>query len=408
MPTELWKSFTAAPHRVMFFGGALQTLAVMLWWLLELATRYGIFGHPMSWPMTPVAAHAGLMIYGLFPFFMFGFLMTVFPRWMNGREIPARHYVPAFLLLMLGAAGFYAGLSSNNTVLAIATTSTLAGWGTGLYALLRVLLDTQHPDKQHPKVIFVALSLGWCSLAAYLTWLLTDDAAFLLFAIQGGLWLFLLPVFASVVHRMLPFFTRSALPQHAVRRPDWPWWVIVSASAVHCLLQLAGASAWTWLSDIPMAIAALYLSYVWGLLRSLRIPLLGILHIGFAWIGVAMLLFSMQSLVSFVSSESIHIWGLAPLHALTIGCFATLLIGMGTRVTLGHSGLPMRVDKPVILTFAGIQLVALLRVLADMLPIQASYWLYVAAALLWLACFLPWVLRYLPVYLRPRADGQPG
>jgi uncharacterized protein involved in response to NO len=182
----------------------------------------------------------------------------------------------------------------------------------------------------------------------------------------------------------------------------------VSASVVHCLLQLAGASGWTWLSDIPMAVAALYLSYVWGLFRSLRIPLLGVLHIGFAWIGVAMLLFSIQSLMSFVSSESIHIWGLAPLHALTIGCFATLLIGMGTRVTLGHSGLPMRVDRPVMLTFAGIQLVTLVRVLADMLPMQARYWLYVVAALLWLACFLPWVLRYLPVYLRPRADGQPG
>ena len=84
MPTKLWNSFTAAPHRVMFFGGALQAIAVMLWWLCELVTRFGIVGHPASWPIVPSAAHAYLMIYGLFPFFMFGFLMTVFPRWMNG------------------------------------------------------------------------------------------------------------------------------------------------------------------------------------------------------------------------------------------------------------------------------------------------------------------------------------
>ncbi|MBI5890719.1 MAG: NnrS family protein [Nitrosomonadales bacterium] len=408
MPSKLWNSFTAAPHRVMFFGGALQTVAVMLWWLYELVTRFGIAGQPASWAIIPSAAHAYLMIYGLFPFFMFGFLMTVFPRWMGSPEIPARHFLPAFLLLMPGAAGFYVGLFAGTGILAVAVASTLAGWGTALYALWRVLRDTKHPDKRHPTIIFIALGLGWFSLAAYLVWLLNDNDIYLRVAIQGGLWLFLLPVFASVAHRMLPFFTSSALPQFIVRRPDWPWWIMLAGSVTHTLLQLLYASNWLWASDFPMAFAALYLSYAWGLHRSLRIPLLGVLHIGFAWMGIAMLMFGIQSLMPVISGSAILNWGLAPLHALTIGCFATLLIGLGTRVTLGHSGLPMRVDKPVQLMFLGMQLVALLRVLADMLPIQANSWLYVAAAALWLACFSPWVLRYLPVYLRPRVDGQAG
>jgi uncharacterized protein involved in response to NO len=58
--------------------------------------------------------------------------------------------------------------------------------------------------------------------------------------------------------------------------------------------------------------------------------------------------------------------------------------------------------------FAGIQLVALLRVSADMLPLIVMPWLYVTAALLWLVIFTPWVWRYIPAYWRPRADGQPG
>jgi uncharacterized protein involved in response to NO len=207
---------------------------------------------------------------------------------------------------------------------------------------------------------------------------------------------------------MLPFFTSSALPQLALQRPEWPWWILLAGSITHYLLQLAYASSWLWLSDFPMAFAALYLSYSWGFRRSLRIPLLGVLHIGFAWMGIAMLLFGIQSLMSFISDSPTPIWGLAPQHALTIGCFATLLIGLGTRVTLGHSGLPMQVDKPIKLVFLGIQLDAILRVLADVLPTQAGYWLYVVAAVLWLACFFPWVLRYVPVYLRPRVDGQAG
>src|SRR5512142_193528 len=156
-PAKIWDAFAAAPHRVMFFGGALQALAVMLWWLTELVTRYGLVGHPVDWPVAPVASHAYLMIYGLFPFFMFGFLMTVFPRWMSGREVPAQLYIPAFLLLMLGAACFYAGLLSNTTVLAIAAMISLAGWLIALYALLRVLLDTTSSNKKHPIAVFIAL-----------------------------------------------------------------------------------------------------------------------------------------------------------------------------------------------------------------------------------------------------------
>lgn len=406
--SEQWHTFTAAPHRVMFLGGALQSIAVMLWLFVEMATRYGVAGHPMDWPVLPGAVHGYLMIFGLFPFFIFGFLMTTYPRWMNGKEIPARRYVPAFVLLMLGTAGFYAGLMTGRIVLLVAVFATLAGWGVALYALLRVLLDAQHPDKRHPQIIFIALSMGWCSLAAYLVWLGSDNAAWLRFALQGGLWFFLLPVFASVAHRMIPFFTSTALPQHLVTRPLWAWWIMLAASVIHGLLQLADAAAWLWVCDAPLAAATFYLTYVWGLRRSLSITMLGVLHIGFAWIGIAMSLSAVQSLVSFFSHGTTFIWGLAPLHALTIGCFATLLIGMGTRVTLGHSGLPMRADTKVKLMFAGIQLAALLRVLADMLPIQVMHWLYFAAAAAWLACFVPWASRYLPIYWRPRADGKAG
>jgi len=399
-------NFTAAPHRVMFFGGALQALLVMLWWLFELLARYGIAGTAQEWPVAPSAIHAYLMIYGLFPFFMFGFLMTTFPRWMAGTEISARRYVPAFAFLLLGVALFYIGLFLGHAWLVVAVISSLSGWAIALYALLRVLLDTRPSDKRHTIALFVAFALGWCSLAVYLAWLLTDAPMLLRAALQGGLWLFLMPVFISVGHRMIPFFTSSALSQPDVPRPFWAWWVMLAASALHGILVFLDVAQWTWLCDAPLAAAALYLSYLWGFRRSLKNPLLAVLHIGFAWLGFAMLLFTVQSLLALTSGE--YIWALAPLHALTIGCFATLMIGMGTRVTLGHSGLPFNIGTSLKLMFAGMQLAAVLRVLADVLPMQTGYWLYIVAALLWLASFTPWVWRYLPAYWRPRADGQPG
>ena len=403
-----WQIVKFAPHRIMFFGGALQTLTVMLWFMTELLTRYGVFGNPIIWAIAPGSAHAYLMIYGLLPWFIFGFLMTTFPRWMKGREIPQRLYVPAFIFLMFGAVGFYVGTLANQSILIIALCCTLSGWGYVMYALMRVLLDTPKQDKRYPLILFGALYLGWCCQFAFLFFLISDNPIWLRFAIEGGIWLFLVPVFATVGHKMIPFFTSSTLPQYHIENPYWTWWVMLIASGTHCLLALNGAYAWLWLCDAPLAIAALYLSRSWGFSRSLNPPLLGVLHIGFIWLGIAMLLFTMQSLVLFISHGNSFIWGLAPLHALTIGCFATLLTGMATRVTLGHSGLPMKVDTPIKLVFAGIQIAALLRVMGDMLPIENRHGLYFAAGTVWLGCFVPWVVRYLPVYLRKRVDGQPG
>ena len=399
------KSFTAAPHRVMFFGGAVQTLLAMLWWLFELSTRYLLPQYSVSWPLLPAAIHSWLLLFGMLPFFFFGFLMTTFPRWMAGHEIPVQRYVPAFVFMLGGVLLFHAGLYFGTVLLTLASASMLTGWAGGLYALWRVLRDTRPGDKRHPLLLFIAFSLGWLALAAFLLWQLTDAHVLLQSALRLALWGFVLPVFATVAHRMFPFFTSSALQIKEVPRPFWTLWVMLAASLLHGVLELLGRNAWLWLADLPLALAAFTLSWLWGLRRSFANPLLAVLHVGFAWLGIAMLLYAAQSL--WLGWHGAYILGLAPLHALTIGCYATLVIGMGTRVTLGHSGLPFTVDTPVKLMFAGIQLVALLRIAADLLP-QHSGPLYLLAVVGWLACFGPWVWRYLPAYWRPRADGQPG
>lgn len=401
------KNFTAAPHRVMFFGGAVQSILIMLWWLFELSIRYLFPERTVAWPLFPTAIHSWLLLFGMLPFFFFGFLMTTFPRWMGGPEIPARYFVPAFGFMFAGVWLFYAGLIFGHTILVLASASVLIGWAVGLYALLRALLDTRPGDKRHTVVLFIAFSTGWLALVSFLLWLSSDGHFWLQLSLRVALWGFVLPVFATVAHRMIPFFTSSALKRQEVARPFWPWWTILAMSVSHGVLELLGMPSWLWLVDLPLAISALTLSYLWGFGRSFENPLLAVLHVGFAWLGISMLLFAKQSLWLQAHHGNGFIWRLAPLHALTIGCYATLVIGMGTRVTLGHSGLPFVIDTPVKLMFIGMQGVALTRIAADILPVDSGTF-YLIAVLGWLACFVPWAWRYLPAYWRPRADGQPG
>ena len=56
--------------------------------------------------------------------------------------------------------------------------------------------------------------------------------------------------------------------------------------------------------------------------------------------------------------------------------------------------------------FVAIQLVAALRVFAEVMPDGIAW--QAAAAFGWLIAFAPWVARIGRIYLSPRTDGKPG
>ena len=91
---ELPALLASAPHRLLFLAGSIAVLLSMAWWALELTwMRFGLG----SWPqpsIPPAYAHAMLIQYGMFPLFMFGFLLTVFPRWLHRPALPRARYVP--------------------------------------------------------------------------------------------------------------------------------------------------------------------------------------------------------------------------------------------------------------------------------------------------------------------------
>ena len=394
---------------MMFFGGAVQGLAAIAWWMTELLGRYTPAFMPPAWMIPATWAHGFLMIYGFFPFFIFGFLMTTYPNWMNGTKVPSRRYVPAFLLLAGGVLLFYFGLLAGKLVVAAGVGLMLAGWGIALHALLDVLITARHPDKLHPKITSVALAAGWLGMLSYLLWLVTGNGLFAVFALKAGVWFFLLPIFFTVCHRMIPFFSSRVLDDYPIVRPKSALGVMLICSFGHGMLEFLGWNAWLWLFDLPLLVQALYLSWHWQFRRSFQVRLLAVLHVGFAWLSIALALYTVQSLVLLASGGETAMLGLAPLHALTVGLFASMVLGMVSRVTLGHSGMELKADGVTWALFLGFQAATLARIGGDLPPAggMAGHF-YLLAALIWLACFVPWFGKYAPMYWRPRSDGQPG
>jgi uncharacterized protein involved in response to NO len=395
----------AAPHRAMFLGGTAQGVLSMLWWAFDLGARHAGLWPAMSWALPPSWLHALAMIYGFFPFFFFGFLMTAAPRWQDAPPVAASVYVPCFLLLTAGWLGVDASLFWPGFQLLQAGLSlVLAGWLVACLALWRIARHP-HPDRRHPRVVAVALSLGATGVAAYLAYASGGPAWLLQWAFAAGIWGCLLPVFTTVAHRMLPFFSSTVIPSYRVRRPFWALWLLLAAYAAHVAQSLAGRLQWLWLADLPAAATALALTVVWQLRQSFASRILAVLHIGFAWLGIALLLHGVQSL-ALLSGRAM--WGLAPLHALTVGFFVSMLIGMVSRVTLGHSGRAVAAEAMMWFAFWGIQVAALLRIAAELLPYPGPLNLMWLSALVWLASFGAWTVRYAPAYWQARVDGRPG
>jgi uncharacterized protein involved in response to NO len=405
-----WHHLSAAPHRSLFLAGALQGVFTLAWWLYDLVGRYAVAGSFTVWSTPPTWAHAFLMIYGFFPFFIFGFLFTTYPNWMNGAKISPRVYMTTVLLMTIGIALFYTGLIYSQSMVMFGVLAILAGFGVAFNALLRVLLAAKGQDRRHAIVTSIALSMGCLGVAAYLLWLITDMHFLLSLSRHAGVWFFLMPILLAVSPRMIPFFSSRVLQDYVIVRPYWLLWVMLACTAAHGILQLSGQIQYLWIADFLLAVCALYLSIRWGFLRSFQVSLLAVLHISFAWLGIAMLLYSLQSYFYMQNPENILILGLAPLHALVIGYFASMVLGMASRVTLGHSGRPLELDRFTWQLFIGFQASTAVRILPEIMPVFGSFTplLYLLAGLIWLFCFLLWAAHFIPIYWRPRVDGKPG
>jgi uncharacterized protein involved in response to NO len=395
--SRLWSTLTAAPHRITFLPGAFMAVLGVLWWMLDLESRRA--GGPGLAPeaLPGPVLHAWLMLYGLFPFFIFGFLFTAMPNWLNGARIPLPAYTATGALMAAGAALVF-------FLPALGLALHLAGWGTGLAALLKTLANAQPQDKRHSWVAWSALALGWLGNALFLAWLLEDFPDLLAWSQALAIWACLVPIFLAVCHRMVPWFTSRVVANYVLIRPYGPLYAMLAAGLAHGMLEAAGLKHFTWLADLPLAGIAFWFVSRWGIARSLGVRLLAMLHIAFVWAGVSFLLFVVDGLARFLALD----WsaGLAPIHALGIGFFSTMLVGMASRVTLGHSGRPLEADSATWRLFWLVQGVAIIRMLPDLLPLPDL--LVALAGLLWLLAFGIWAWKYAPVYWRPRADGKPG
>jgi uncharacterized protein involved in response to NO len=325
---------------------------------------------------------------------------------MSGPLVPRRTYVAAPVLLTAATASWLAGAHSGPTLQLAAVALATAGLVVALVALLRVLLDAA-TVVSHAIVTSIAFAIGIVCAMGFGLGLWRAEDAVLHFAVRTALWGFLLPIFFAVCHRMIPFFSQGVVTGYVPWRPTWLLVAVVSLAWVRLLAGTAGA-----LGLLPWVDAVLFLltaacAVRWTALRARGNPLLWTLYAAYAWLPVAMLLQLARDASYSITGQ--WVLGRAPIHALGMGFFGGMLIAMVTRVTMGHSGRPLAMDRVALGCFLAVQAAALARVGSEVAGAPAAVqWLLLGSVALWLGAFLVWTLRHAPIYLAPRSDGRPG
>jgi uncharacterized protein involved in response to NO len=397
------RMLAAAPHRLLFFVGASNVLLAMTWWACWLIdARWRVIGMPQ--PVVPAGwLHAIIMQYQVLPTFMFGFLLTVFPRWMSLPALTRAHYVPVGVGLLAGQLCSLAGLFAGLLLLELGALFTTISWALGTAFLVR-LVHLDQGRTWHAVSCVVALGFGLLGLFFYIVFLHGSDPRLLFASVKIGSIAVLLPIYFTVCHRMIPFFAGAALAGYQAPRPLWMLAALWPMWLLHAWLELRHGYAWLWLPDVAIAILTLWTLWLWRP-RASPIPgLLRVLFIGFAWLPIAFALYAIQSAWYLTTGE--FVLGRGPAHALFIGFFGSLLVAMVTRVTQGHSGRPLVLGATAAFAFVVVQAVAVTRVLAEVLPDSLAW--QAIAGMGWIVALLPWVLRSGRIYLSPRVDGRPG
>lgn len=383
----------AISFRPFFLLTGTYAVAIVLAWIAYL---FGVISLPLGW--SAVHWHSHEMLFGLIPAAIAGFLLTAMCNWTGAAPLRGKGLFALIVIWFAGRAAMW----------------TASWWPTGLVAVIDLLflpvlaiyvtqVLLKYKNKRNLPLAAILLLLSLANLLMHIGFITGR-----LFWLQQGqlMALSLIALIMIVIGgRIIPLFTSNWLRAHrnltdAVKSSTTLDRAAITATALLIPANFITGSAWV-TGVIALIAGTLNGARLvgWGGWLSLREPLLWILHISYGWIVVALLL---KSAAAF-NLVAPTVWQ----HALGTGAMATLILGVMTRVALGHTGRALSLPWFGMVIYVAITVAALARVLT------ALQWVDFRLGLLlttigWTLAFGSFVSIYWPILTRPRADGRPG
>ena len=376
--------FFSQPHQPFFILAFVNAIVIMLIFMLSYK---GI----MNLAMSPTNFHVYGLTYLLFTPAFLAFLFTTFPRFASTPVIEKKEYMSVFSLYYLGSAIFVLGSIASPVLSAIGMIIIFTGHVMGMLILKNIYTTTTMEDKHDIHWILLAMQFGVFAHFLYIVaQLFYMPLMGLSMEISIYLYLFLLTF--SVAQRMVPFFSHSM-----VGRNDHLLKVVFVLLLLHILLEGLYTHS-SFIVDIALGLLIGKELLRWKLQFPNPNPLLWILHTALYWVPIAFLIGGLTNFISLLTGISFLA---LDIHILILGFVFTILIGFGTRVTIGHSGNTMQADKWTVRLFYWTQVVVAMRILVSLAV--AFGWNYMVlfdiSVTVWLIMFIAWAVRFFAVLI---------
>ena len=370
-------------------AGIWATLAVPFWilnyfGLLIVADNFDI----LLW-------HQHEMLYGFIAAAITGFILTAIPNW-TGR-LPIKNKPLGFLVFLwiIGRIGFLTIPIIGAKVVALLDLPFLIIL---VLVILREIVSGKN-WRNLPVIILISLfTLG--NILVHLQLLDVIESAELGIRLS----IFVLSILLALIGgRIVPSFTRNWLSQNQVNR-------FPSGAGIFDKVCLVSLVVFVIAQIItPYHQLTSLLALLAGLLQGIRLirwkvwltlsePLIWILHVGYMWLSVALVLIGLAGLTDFVPYTSSY-------HALTIGAFSTMILGVMTRVSLGHTGRTLKATFGTTTIYVFITIASVLRVSESFLNDSRNLILSFSG-IFWTLSFALFVFIYFPILTQPRKSNM--
>ena len=380
-PAILQQSF-----RPFFMAAGFWAMFAVPFWLMSYV---GVLVLPAGFD--GLLWHQHEMLFGFAGAAIAGFILTAIPNWTGRLPVSGWRLGLLTLFWLAGRLGFLATTSIGpiaSAVLDLSFLTTLA------VMIARELISGKNWRNLPVLVLISFFALG--------NWLVHYELIGIAETAELGIRLstFVLAILVAMIGgRVVPSFTRNWLVRNGsevLPEPMGRFDKIALAALIIFVAAQVSAPDHQFTSILALLAGGLHGFRLlrwkgWAIFSE---PLIWVLHLGYAWLAIALILLGLAGLTDAVPAT-------AAIHALTVGAFGTMILAMMTRASLGHTGRKLIATPGTTAIFILITISAILRVGAPFLNDQSLSAIWISG-IAWTAAYGLFTVLYFPVLTQPR------
>ncbi|QOY54895.1 NnrS family protein [Candidatus Sulfurimonas marisnigri] len=388
--------FLSQPHQPFFVLGIVNSILVLLFFALSYK---GIIQLTTS----SINFHVYSLIYIVFTNLFTGFVFTTYTRFCSVEAIEKKYYKNILLINLAGSSLYILGAFFKFEIMFAAMLTLALGHFLIVLKLRNIYNTSKATNLQDAFWILSAFSFGLVGNILMIISLLIPELS--TFAILFSFFLYLIFLTFSIAQRMVPFFSHSQQEKNEkfVKR-------VFVLFVLKTILGTFNSYEYIKLAEILIdLVLGFYLSWEfirWKIYKFNTPSILWVLHLGLFWLPAAFFIDAVSLVGEIYLNTSFYFLGI---HLIAIGFLTTILIGFGTRVTLGHSAQSPHADTFVTALFWFIQAVVLMRAIYS-LSVGFGWgmnFLFDISFSVWLLLFILWGGKFLPTLIYGAKKNSP-